>query len=77
MYEEATLHGSQSTLSLNDELFTLLVEIESVLNSRLLVPLDSGPEDGMEVLIPGHFLVGKALKSIPTIVPIHRNINVL
>ena len=60
-----------------DELFTLLVEIESVLNSRPLLPLDSGPEDGTEVLTPGHFLVGKALKSIPTTVPIHRNINVL
>ena len=60
-----------------DELFTLLVEIESVLNSRPLVPLDSGPEDGTEVLTPGHFLVGKALKSIPTTVPVHRNIIVL
>ena len=60
-----------------DELFTLLVEIKSVLNSRPLVPLDSGPEDGTEVLTPGHFLIGKALKSIPTTVPIHRNINVL
>ena len=59
------------------ELFTLLIEIESVLNSRPLMPLDSGPEDGMEVLTPGHFLVGKALKSIPTTVPIHRNNNVL
>ena len=44
-----------------DKLFTLLVEVKSVLNSHPLVPLDSSsPEDGVEVLIPGHFLIGKA-----------------
>ena len=60
-----------------DELFTLLVEVESVLNSCPLVPLDSSPEDGVEVLTPGHFLVGKAFKSIPAVIPVHKSINVL
>ena len=48
-----------------DELYSVTVEIEAVLNSRPLTPLDSAPDDGIEVLTPGHFLVGKALKSVP------------
>ena len=48
-----------------DELYSLIVEIEAVLNSRPLTPLDSSPDEGVEVLTPGHFLVGTALKSIP------------
>ena len=60
-----------------DEFLTLLVDIESVLNSRPLVPLDSSPEDGTEVLTPGHFLVGKALKSIPTEVPLNKETRLL
>ncbi len=48
-----------------DELYTITVEIEAVLNSRPLVPLESSSDDGIEVLTPGHFLIGKALKSVP------------
>ena len=48
-----------------DELCSLTVEIEAVLNSRSLTPLDSSPDECVEVLTPGHFLVGRALKSIP------------
>ena len=58
-----------------DELFTVLVEGEAALNSRPLVPLESGPADGLEVLTPGHFLIGKAVKSIPVEMPMHLNIN--
>ncbi len=47
-------------------LYSVPVKIESVLNSRPLTPLDSAPDDGIEVLTPGHFLVGKALKSVPS-----------
>ena len=48
-----------------DELNSLTVEVESVLNSHPLTPLDSASDDGIDVLTPGHFLVGKALKSVP------------
>ena len=76
-YEVATLQGSRLALSIHGELFILLVEVKSVLNSRPLVPLDSSPEDGVEVLTPGHFLVGKALKSISAAIPVHKSIYVL
>ncbi len=48
-----------------DELYSITVEIEAILNSRPLTPLDSAQDDGIEVRSPGHFLVGKALKSVP------------
>ena len=48
-----------------DELYSITVEIEAILNSRPLTLLDSARDDGIEVLTPGHFLVGKALKSVP------------
>ena len=41
-----------------------ILTIEAVLNSRLLVPL-SNDEDGVEVLTPGNFLVGKSLTALP------------
>ena len=46
-----------------DELYSITVKIEAILNSRPLTPLDSARDDGIEVLTPGH--VGKALKSVP------------
>ena len=45
-----------------DELYSITVEVEAALNSRPLTPMDSAPD---EVLTPGHFLVGRALKSLP------------
>ncbi|CAL1672294.1 unnamed protein product [Lasius platythorax] len=47
-----------------EEMNTLLIQIESVLNSRPLSPLSEDPED-LEALTPGHFLTGSALKTIP------------
>ena len=60
-----------------DELYSLTVEIEAALNSRPLTPLDSSPDDGIEVLMPGHFLIGRALKSIPTTNYSNRKFNFL
>ena len=48
-----------------DELYSITVEVEAILNSRPLTPLDSARDDGIEVLTPELFLVGKALKSVP------------
>ena len=47
-----------------EELYTVLTQIESCLNSRPLVPLPSD-DDGIEVLTPGHFLIGRPLESLP------------
>ncbi|XP_046420473.1 uncharacterized protein LOC124179783 [Neodiprion fabricii] len=43
-----------------EEYYTLLVELESILNSRPLTPLSSNPND-TTALSPSHFLVGNSL----------------
>lgn len=43
---------------------SLLVQVESIVNSRPLVPLTEDPEDLM-ALTPGHFLIGGSLLSLP------------
>ncbi|XP_023310160.1 uncharacterized protein LOC111691478 [Anoplophora glabripennis] len=47
-----------------EEFYTLLTQIEAVLNSRPLTPLSSDPED-LEALTPGHFIIGEPLNSVP------------
>ena len=48
-----------------EEMSTLLVQIEMVLNSRPLIPF-SGEIDDLDILTPGHFLRGAALNQLPT-----------
>ena len=48
-----------------EELYSILAEVEAVLNSRPLIPLESAPADGIQVLTPGHFLVGRPLRALP------------
>lgn len=47
-----------------EELSTVLVRIESCLNSRPLCPLTNDIDD-LEVLTPGHFLIGDSLLAPP------------
>ncbi|XP_058456731.1 uncharacterized protein LOC131434103 [Malaya genurostris] len=54
-------------ISINQEdMLTLLAQIEMCLNSRPVTPIPSTPVD-LEALTPGHFLIGSNLQSIPDI----------
>ncbi|BES88383.1 Retrotransposon protein [Nesidiocoris tenuis] len=57
---------SHNQLLTYEEMLTLLVRIEAVLNSRPLCPLDStDPDAAPHFLTPGHFLIGTALLCPP------------
>lgn len=43
-----------------EELYTFLTQVEALLNSRLLTPLSSDPND----LAPAHFLIGRTFTSV-------------
>ena len=48
-----------------EEAYTILTQIEGCLNSLPLVYTGNSTEDGLEVLTPGHFLIGQPLMSLP------------
>ncbi|XP_063546154.1 uncharacterized protein LOC134754022 [Cydia strobilella] len=48
-----------------EELASLFSYVESILNSRPLCPLSSSPND-FQPLTPGHFIIGRALTSLPS-----------
>lgn len=47
-----------------EDFYTVLTQIEAILNSRPISPLSNDPND-LNPLTPGHFLIGKSLTSIP------------
>ena len=48
-----------------EEFTTILTQIEACLNSRPLCATTSHSQDGILVLTPGHFLIGRPLHSYP------------
>lgn len=46
-----------------EELYTLLTQVEAILNSRPLVAMDNEDVDSINVLTPSHFLIGEILTS--------------
>jgi len=48
-----------------EELTTVMAQVEACLNSRPLVSAGSPDDDAIEVLTPGHFLIGQPLCALP------------
>ena len=60
-----------------EEFSTVLNQIEACLNSRPLIPMNSPDDDGIAVLTPGHFLIGKPLVALPDPQLSYRSISLL
>ncbi|XP_055714325.1 uncharacterized protein LOC129808570 [Phlebotomus papatasi] len=59
------LHRSVGNIHLTqEEMLTLLAQIEACLNSRPLLPFSTDPSD-LTALTPGHFLLGRQPNAIP------------
>lgn len=47
-----------------EQLFTVIKDVEAILNSRPITQLSNSPDD-LDCLTPGHFLIGRRLTSLP------------
>ena len=48
-----------------EELSTVLTQVEACMNSRPLGVIPHNNDEGIDVLTPGHFLIGRPLEAIP------------
>ena len=56
-----------------EEFYSILTQVESIVNSRPLMPLTEDSED-LQILTPGHFLIGRPLLALPEVpVPDNRH----
>ena len=60
-----------------EELTTAITQIEACLNSRPLGIVTSNDDDGIEVLTPGHFLIGRPMEALPDHEASYQSISVL
>ncbi len=60
-----------------EEFTTILTQIEACLNSRPLTPASTADDDGIEILTPRHFLVGKPLSALPDSQFSYRSVSLL
>ena len=75
---KALLYKTLGTYKLITEQFlSILAEAEAILNSRPLMPMDSAPTDGVQILTPAHFLIGRSLRTLPTKLDTTANISLL
>ncbi|CAH2085366.1 unnamed protein product [Euphydryas editha] len=49
-----------------EEMYTLLTQIEAILNSRPISPMSTDPTD-LAALTPSHFLIGRTLTAVPSL----------
>lgn len=47
-----------------EELYTVITQIEAIMNPRPLIPMSNDPND-IDFLTPGHFLIGEPFTAIP------------
>lgn len=47
-----------------EEFYTILTQVESVLNSRPIIPITTDPND-LSAITPGHFIIGEPLNAVP------------
>ncbi len=60
-----------------EEMCTVLTQIEACLNSRPLGILPPNDDDGIEMLTPGHFLIGRPLSAVPDYDQSYQKLSVL
>ena len=75
---KALLYKTLGTYKLITEQFlSILAEAEAILNSRPLMPMDSAPTDGAQILTPAHFLIARSLRALLTKLDTTANISLL